>query len=213
MKKSNLHVLKTLPFFSGFDNSELSNMAESIIVRSYKKNVIVFNENDESTSIYFVLSGSLKVYLDNENGKEVILNKISEGESFGELALFCDSPRTATVATITSSKLLIISKSAFVEFYTNNTKAAQNIIKILANGIRKITKDVESFALGSVQERVLRALHDHAIDVGGRSVVNNLTHREIANLVASSRETVTRALRDLKKEGLIQLNEGSIEIQ
>ena len=210
---SNLHAFKKLSFFSEFDDEELSLIAKDSMIKQYEKDVIVINEGDESNSIYFILSGTVRACLENQKGKEVILNEITAGDSFGELALFCDSPRTATIIAIMPCQLLIISKKAFVGFYTNNSKAALKIIKNLANEIIKITKDVEHFALSSVQERVLCALHKHAIDIDGRVVVNDLTHKELANLVASSRETVTRTLHNLKKEGFIQMNNGWIEMQ
>ncbi len=210
---SKLNALQQIPFFLEFSKEELEPLSKKLRIKNYAKNTIILTEGDESTSVYFILEGSVRVYIENEQGREVTLNEINEGETFGELALFCNTPRTASILAKNKCKVLLINKNDFIEFYSNNPKAAQKIVLSMATTIKKLTKDLENFALNNVHRRVVRALLDHSINIDGRRIVKGLTHKDIANLVASSRETVSRVIHDLKKDGLIQVKNGKINIK
>lgn len=208
-----LSALQQIPFFLEFSKEELEPLSSKLRIKNYAKNTIILTEGDESTSVYFILEGSVRAYIENEQGKEVTLNQIDEGETFGELALFCNTPRTASVLAKSKCKVLIINKNDFIDFYSTNPKAAQKIVLTMATTIKKLTKDLEYFALNNVHRRVVRALLDHSINIDGKRVVKSLTHKEIANLVASSRETVSRVIHDLKRDGFLHIKNGKINIE
>ena len=208
-----LSALQQIPFFLEFSKEDLEPLSNKLRIKNYAKNTIILTEGDESTSVYFILEGSVRVYIENNQGKEVTLNQIDEGETFGELALFCNTPRTASVIAKDKCKVLIVNKNDFIEFYSNNPKAAQKVVLTMATTIKKLTKDLENFALNNVHRRVVRALLDHSINIDGRRVVKSLTHKDIANLVASSRETVSRVIHDLKRDGFLQIKNGKINIE
>lgn len=206
-------AIQQIPLFLEFDKDELRPLSEKARIKHYAKNTIILTEGDESKSIYFILEGSVRAYIENEQGKELTLNEMSEGESFGELALLCDTPRTASVIALSKCKVLIINHNDFIDFYSHNSKAAQKIVSTMARTIKKLTSELENFALNNVHRRVERTLLNHAINDHGRKVVKGLTHKDIANLVASSRETVSRVMQDLKRDGYIQIKNGDIDIK
>ena len=208
-----LTAIQQIPFFLEFNQEELATLSSKARIKSYAKNTIILTEGDESKSVYYLLEGEVRAYIENEQGKEVTLNEIIEGDSFGELALLCNAPRTASIIAQTKCKVLIINQNDFIDFYSHNPKAAQKIVFSLASTIKKLTRDLENFALNNVHRRVVRTLLDHSTDIDGHKVVKDLTHKDIANLVASSRETVSRVIHDLKRDGYIQIKDGSINLK
>ncbi|QMU62422.1 MAG: cyclic nucleotide-binding domain-containing protein [Gammaproteobacteria bacterium] len=205
-----LHIFKDISFFEDFHQSELESLASNAIVKIYKKNRVVLCEGEEADCVYFILEGKVRVYLENLDGKEVTINTIGSGESFGELSLFCEADRTANVETINESKLLKIKKDDFEKFCFSNLKAARKIITLFASTVKKLTTDFENLALNDVTKRIALTLLEHAQSTDAGNVVQGLTHNEIAHLVASSRETVSRIISSMKKEGLLETSDGKI---
>lgn len=161
-------------------------------------------EGDHSDSLYIVLSGKVKVYLNDEDGKEVTLNMQTAGEYFGELAMLDDAPRSASVVTMEETRLAVVSKAAFDECLENNPKIALTVIRGLARRLRELSNNVRSLALMDVYGRVAHTLLDLAEERDGKLVVTQrLTQRDIASMVGASREMVSRILRDLTIGGYI----------
>jgi CRP/FNR family cyclic AMP-dependent transcriptional regulator len=173
------------------------------VTKSYKKNTVIVSQGDETDSFYVLLTGRVRVYLDDERGKEIIINTLGPGESFGELALLSESPRSASVVTLEPSKLAVVSKQDFVDCLEKNPKIAVRMIRLLVRRIQALTENVSSLALLDVFGRVARLLATHAKEQDGKLVTDRMTHQEIANTVGASREMVSRILKDLKAGGYI----------
>lgn len=175
---------------------------------------MVLCEGDQSDSLYVVLSGKVKVFLSDEEGKEVTLNVQGEGEYFGELALLDSAPRSASVVTTEETKLAVITKQAFEDCLEKNPGIALIISKNLARRLRELSENVRSLALMDVYGRVARTLLDMAEeDVEGKKVIRQkLTQRDIASMVGASREMVSRILRDLSIGGYITIKNKIITI-
>lgn len=213
MTTSNLNYLKQLSFFSDFLDEELTALSKQAFIKRYPQNTIILTVNEKSDSIYFVQSGQAKSFITNHKGKQVTLNEFHTDDVFGELAAICDVPRTASIRTITACELLVIEKEDFTFFYKKNLKASNKILEHLAANMLKVTNDIESFALNNVQERIFKVLSSKASqsNVGDQTVY--ITHSELANITACSRETVTRALHQLTKIGSInQVDKNCIKI-
>lgn len=196
--------LKNISLFEGLPEGDLQAITKLAVTRQYPKNTLVICEGDSSDSLYIVLSGKVKVFLNDEDGKEVTLNIQGEGEYFGELAMLDDAPRSASVVTLEDSQLAVVSKAAFEECLENNPKIALTVIRGLARRLRELTENVRSLALMDVYGRVARTLLELAEEKDGKLVVTQrLTQRDIASLVGASREMVSRILRDLTVGGYI----------
>lgn len=198
-------MLTNIPIFSGLNESELGAIEKHAVTRSYPKNTIIINEGDPSDSLYVVLSGNVKVFLSDENGKEVILNAQGPGEYFGEVALLDDTQvRSASVITTEKSSFMIISKSDFRKALADNPDLAINLIRDLTQRVRQLTDNVKSLALLDVYGRVAKTLLSLATDRNGTLVIHNKpTQQDIANRVGASREMVARILKDLTTGGYI----------
>jgi CRP/FNR family cyclic AMP-dependent transcriptional regulator len=188
-------------------------LTEHSIIRTYPRNAILVSEGDETDSLYVLISGKAKVFVSDENGKEMLLSLLGPGEYFGELALLDECPRSASVMTLTPCKVSMISKSDFHRCLANHPQIALNLIRALTRRVRSLTENVKNLALLDVYGRVARTLLNLAEERDGKRVIEQkLTHQDIANMVGSSREMVTRIFKDLTTGGYITLKDHRITI-
>ena len=126
--------------FNGVAQEELDALTRHIHVRRYDKKTQIITEGDESHCIYFVMNGRVKVYLDDENGKEIIVNVHQAGEFFGELGVIQKVPRTASVITMEDSQLGLLSAADFRQCLTNYPQFAETITFNLAARLQHATE-------------------------------------------------------------------------
>ncbi len=205
-------MLENVPLFSGLPKQALAEIEQHGSIKSYKKNVIVINQDDESYSLYVILSGSVKVFVSGEDGREAVLNHQETGDYFGDLALIDKQPRVASVMTMELSKFMIISREDFLTCLSKNPEIAINLIKPMTSRIRMLAKNVSSLALLDVYGRVARTLLDQSEEQGDVLVTEKLTQQEIADMVGASRAMVSRILKDLKEGGYISIEKKHITI-
>jgi len=205
-------MLENVPLFSGLPKEALVEIEQHGSVKSYKKNVIVINQDDETYSLYVILKGSVKVFVSGEDGREAVLNHQQAGDYFGDLALIDKQPRVASVMTTEPSKFMIISREDFLKCLSKNPEIAINLIKPMTSRIRMLAKNVSSLALLDVYGRVARTLLDQSEEQGDVLVTEKLTQQEIADMVGASRAMVSRILKDLKEGGYISIEKKRITI-
>ena len=206
-------MLQNVSLFSDLPEDDLQVISSLAATRTYPKNTIIISEGDDSDSLYAILSGKVKVFLSDDDGREIIINILDAGQHFGELALLDDSPRSASVMTIEETKLAVISKSAFEDCLTKNPILALKIIRELSARLRNLTQNVKSLALMDVYGRVARTLLDMAEPIGDKlEIKQKLTQRDIASMVGASREMVSRILKDLSTGVYITIQNKTITI-
>jgi len=199
-------ALKNIALFSGLSETDMAAVSSLAVTRSFPKNTLVICEGDSSDSLYVVLSGKVKVFLSDEEGKEVTLNLQGAGEYFGELAILDEAPRSASVMTVEDTKLAVLSKAAFEKCMEQHATIALIVMRGLARRLRELTENVRSLALMDVYGRVARLLLEMSEEVNGKNVIRQrLTQRDIASMVGASREMVSRILRDLSIGGYITI--------
>ncbi len=180
-------------------------LAEHGMVRSYPKNAVIISEGDPSDSLYVILSGSVKVYLSEKGGREVILDVHRAGSYVGEMA-FDNQPRSASVMTLEPCTLSVVTQSRFREFLKQKPEAVEHLIRNLIQRARAATETVRSLALLDVYGRVARLLLDLAEDKDGRLVVAEpLTQQDIARRVGCSREMISRIFKTLIAGGYLMV--------
>jgi len=205
-------MLENVPLFSGLSEDALAEVEQHGSVKTFKKGSIIINQDDESYSLYVILSGSVKVYISGDDGREAVLNHQSAGDYFGDLALIDKQPRVASVMTLENSKLMIISREGFMTCLSRNPEIAINLIKPMTSRMRMLAKNVSSLALLDVYGRVARTLLQKAVERDGALITDRLTQQEIADMVGASRAMVSRILTDLKAGGYISVNKKQITI-
>ncbi len=197
--------LQRVPIFAGLGVSQIETIARFTVTRRFPKNVTIFQEGDQADALYVLVNGKIKVMLSDEEGREVIVSILGEGEYFGEMALFGSGQRCARVEAMTGCEVLLIGKGDFNSWLGSQPEIAFAIIKELSRRLRKANRTISNLATLDVQGRVLRVLLDSAERQGEALVVEApLTQRDLAAMVGASRERVNRAIRDLINEGMVR---------
>ncbi len=206
-------VIKGIPLFSSLSDEESDKIAGLVKLRNFKKNTVIVTQGDESSSFYIVVSGRLRVFRDNEDGNEVILNDLKNNSWFGELAILADVTRSASVITLEPTQLGIISKQDLNTLLSENSQLTLGIAKYLAKRVVELTEDVSDLAMLDVYGRVARTLEKQAMDEDGRLITGRFTHQEIAAMVGASREMISKILKELKIGGYIDTDGKRIILQ
>lgn len=183
-------------------------LADLGLVRALPRRTIVFQEGDASDQIYGVLSGRLKVYLSDADGREIALDLLGPGQIFGEMSLD-GQPRSASVMTLEPSRLVIVQKDAFTRYLAAHPDASLELLLTVIRRARNLTGLAGSLALMDVYGRVVRTLN-LAASRGAQDLIlpDRLTHQEIAARSGTTREMVSRILSDLRASGLLRVEGG-----
>jgi CRP/FNR family transcriptional regulator, cyclic AMP receptor protein len=207
-------MLKNVAIFQGLSEEDIAFVTERATTRTYPKGAIIVNEGDEGGSMFLIQSGSVKAYLSDDKGKEVILSTEGPGEYFGELALFDEAPRSAFVAATEPCKVIVISKAQITEAIAVRPGIAVALLKGLAVRVRALTENVRTLALLDVFGRLVRTLYSLATEKGGELVIDQkLTQQDLANRIGASREMVSRIMTDLTEGGYIVVDGKRITIR
>lgn len=179
-------------------------------LRRFPANAILINEGDASDSLFILLSGRVKVYSSNSGGKEIVIATHGPGEYVGELALD-GSSRSASVMTLEPTTCSVVNGANLRRFIDAHPDFADHLIRKLIWRVRQATENVKSLALQDVYARVVRFLYEASEDVDGQKRMSErLTQQQIADRVGSSREMVSRILKDLTTGGYVSTVSGRI---
>lgn len=204
-------VMRSLPIFEYLDDDRLMSVARVSSLRHAPRGAKVLQERDHTDNIYFVINGNLKVLVTDEEGREVILSMLGQGEMFGEMGVLDDHPRSASVVATQPSDLVVISKAEFQHCLASNFDISLFIMRGLASRLRQADRKIESLALMDVYGRVARLLLDMAEERDGcLRVTRRITKQDIAKMIGASREMVSRVMKDLQQRGLIEEAGGQI---
>ena len=168
-------------------------------------------EGDESSSLYIVKNGRVKIYVSDAEGKELTLNVMQEGDYFGELSLLDGKPRSTSAITQEKTDLYVIQKADFEKVLNDNPDIARNIITGLSDLLRRLTEKTRDIALYTVYERIAILLQRFATESDGKFQIQpKLTHSEMASMLGCRREMVSRIMSDLSKGGYIAIENNAI---
>lgn len=201
--------LKSVPLFARLGEASLDSILRLTRRRKFKKDDIIFHEKEVGDSLFVILHGRVKVAIFGDDGKEVTLSTLSEGDFFGEMSLLDSEPRSATTIAESECELLSLQRDDFMRALDQDPGMSTSLIQILATRLRKANHQISTLALLDVYGRVARVIQELAEEEGkrlkdGRVVVRRPTHMDIAHRIGSSRETVTRMMRDLEQNGHIE---------
>ena len=203
-KKEALESLRAIPLFSRVSDADLEDLASHLIERRFPKHTTVVEEGLPGDYMYVIREGRVKVTKASEDGREKIMNFLEAGAFFGDMALLSNEPRSASVKTLESSRLLALSRRDFIDLLRQSPDMALAVIEELTNRLRETNEQASSMSFQGVKERTRGLFQRIARSEparGGRLLTPVLTHQQIADMIGTSRETVTRAIRQLKEEG------------
>ena len=205
--EAKIQFLRRVPIFGALNEDCLQRVASIMVEKSYSRKSIVFHEGDHGDTLYIIKGGRVKIAKVAIDGREKTLTILQPGDFFGEMAIFDNMPRSATAEAIDSDVRL---------FGLNKKDFERRIMKDLTRRIRQINQQVEDLAFKDVHGRVsstLFQLLETEEEISGQTLTRlRMTHQDLANMVGSSRETVTRALNRLQNEGIIAISHQQIQI-
>jgi CRP/FNR family cyclic AMP-dependent transcriptional regulator len=205
-------ALRDVPLFTQVREGDLERIADAAHTRTYAKNSIIAFEDRPGEALYVVLSGQVKIVLTAEDGREVILSTRSKGDFFGEMSLIDDQPLSANVIAMEDSELLILHREDFQRCLEEMPMVAFGLLRAFCKRLRQADSKISSLVLQDVPARVAGLLLEMADQNDGIAISQQLTHHLIAQMVGSSRETVSRAMGDLTTQGLIEVARQSATI-
>jgi CRP/FNR family cyclic AMP-dependent transcriptional regulator len=207
-------MLRKIPLFSRLDDKALGFLEKVAVKRAYSKNTILISKGDESDQLFIVLKGKLKVSITDDSGKEIIMSILGPGDYFGEIALIDGESRSATIMTTQATEVLTITRDDFHRTLLSSPELMFDLLKVLARKVRIATDKLESLAFEDVYGRLVKLLIQLAKPQNQVWVIEErLTHQEIANMIGSSREMVTRILKTLTDGGYISIDKKRITIE
>ncbi|WP_158219948.1 Crp/Fnr family transcriptional regulator [Ideonella sp. A 288] len=180
------------------------------MTRVHAKGTLVVAEGEPALSMYLVHEGQLRVFVSDEDGREVQLNTLGPGEYFGELMLG-SQVRTATVQTLTRARLTMITRPEFERALAERPDLAFHVIQHLIERVRVLSRNVQGLVSMDVYGRVVRLFNELAVDLDGqRAVPGPLSQQKIADRVGASRSMVNRILQELAGGGYIEVGRDRI---
>jgi len=199
--------LRRIPLFASVGDADLERMASLLIERRFPKGATVVEEGLPGDYMYIIKQGRVKITKLSEDGREKILEMMGAGAFFGEMALLDHAPRSATVKTLAPAVLLALSRTDFLALLRRSPDLAMNVIQELTRRLRETDEQASSLSFLRVKDRtkgLLRRMAEEGPHQGQRRVTPSLTHQQIADMIGTSRETVTRVVKELKQDGWLE---------
>jgi CRP/FNR family transcriptional regulator, cyclic AMP receptor protein len=207
-------MLRSVPLFAHLDDNMLSRLEAIAVKRTYPRNTILISKGDATDHLFVILSGKLKVTIADDSGKEIIISLLGAGDYFGEIAVIDGESRTATIATTEASEVLTIARDEFHRVLKSSPELMFDLLIILARKVRIATEKLESLAFDDVYGRLVKLLTQLAKPRDNRWIVEErLTHKDIADMIGSSREMVSRIMKALAMGGYISTDKKRITIK
>jgi CRP-like cAMP-binding protein len=207
--------LRKIPLLSGLSDEEVLSIKGELRFRQYAKREVVLHKGGSGDGLLFLLAGQLQVIDVTEDGRSIGLRMLAPGDFFGEIALINNSTRSASVVAMTDVLVAFLPAPAAMRLFSHSPTVANQMLRHLA---QKIQRDSEFRSLLSINNTA-RRIYTYLVlmkkeGADGGAVVENLpTHQDIANMINTSRETVTRALLALVQQGIVQKEQHRLVIK
>ncbi len=208
-----IDILRKIPLFSELDEDELQAVAGLITRQDIQKKNIVVQEGEPGEALYIILEGSVKISSYSAEGREIVLSLLGKGSFFGEMSLLDKQPRSATVTTMENAKFAQIRRSDIEPLLLKQPGIALKLLAEVVSRLRRTSQVLERISSMDVPHRLYAYLTDHCQRFGQREddqwyTTVLPTHQLLADQLSTSRETVSRAISALKKEGILVQGEG-----
>ncbi len=212
-----IQVFKNIPLFSELSDKELEKVGQVASRQRYHKDNIILIEEEVGSTMFIILSGRVKISRISDDGREVILSILSDGDFFGEMSLLDGQTRSANVTALEESELLVIRREDFLQLLRDFPQIAINLLKELAQRIRKSDEHIKSLSLqdatGRVASTLLRIAEDSGVFRRGQVEIMELPlQQDLANMAGTSRETISRVIKSLTRQGYLKKQGGKIII-
>jgi CRP/FNR family transcriptional regulator len=210
-------LLTRVPVFAALAEEELTRVAEVAVPRHFDTGEIVFREGDESRTCYIVRSGHARAVREHPDGRSITLANFGPGDIFGELAMFDDERRSATVETLENTEVIAILGGDMRRLLRQHPDIAVKLLAALGSRLRDTNERLTRQSFQTVQSRVASVLVQLVAAarsegaVGGDVLITS-TQADLAQLAGSSRESASRFLAVLERAGIITQGRGKLTV-
>lgn len=202
-------LLRQIGIFAELDDASLDRLAQRCVTRTVPANTVLFVTGEACRGLYAIESGRVRIYRTNPDGKEQVLHVEGPGRPVAELPLFDRGPYPASAVTLEETRLVFLPLADFEHLYRTHPDIAAGIIRELGRRLRHLVRVAETLAFRDVAAR-LALLLVHYAEQSGRAQPNGVevtlgrTHEELALEIGAARESVSRAFKQLRRQGLIE---------
>ncbi len=211
--KNNVNIIAESSLFMGLPENQLEDIKNIAHEKHYNRGEIIFSDGDDGNGFYIVATGRVKIYKVSMEGKEQILHIFGQGEPFGEVPVFTGKRFPANAEAISKSSLIFFPRAAFIDLISKNPSLALNMLGVLSKRLRQFTVQIENLSLKEVPGRLAAYLvllskeqkNDESIEL-------NISKGQLASLLGTIPETLSRILGKMTDRGLIQVNGRTIAL-
>ncbi len=202
-------VLSEFSLFRVLNDSELSKVADIAITREWKKHSHVFLQGDPLENVYFIYDGKIKIYKTDTNGKEQIFSILKKGEMFPHVGFFRKGDYPAFAEVLEASTLITVPISQFENVLIENPELCIKVFNVLGEKIVDLQNRLEEQILNNTYEQIIKLLirlaQNHGKDLNNGTILlkAEFTNKDLANMIGTTRETISRTLTKMKKDELI----------
>ncbi|MCL5982564.1 MAG: Crp/Fnr family transcriptional regulator [Firmicutes bacterium] len=209
--------LKKIPLFDGLADEELSMIAALTVEKVYRKNALIFLEDDPGEGLFIIQQGRVKISKNSADGREQILHILKDGDVFAEVVLFDQGVYPATAEAVEDTRVWLLRNEDMERLLQKQPKLAVKLLRLMSRRLRQSQLLIRDLALhdtcGRLAGLLLRLARREGEKAGGRIILDlDLTRQELASMIGTSRETVARILSRFQKEGVLVLEKQKIVI-
>ncbi len=210
--------IKYVSLFAGLDDSVLDRIWRVSVMQRFKKNKMIVFEDEPESRLYIIINGLVKLTRISEDGREFIFSFLDEGDFFGELSLLEEELSSTNAVAIEDSVLIYIQRADYLKIFSDIPQISFNLLREMTQRLRIRDSQIKSLSLhdatGKVASTILRfADNSGNINMGQVELPQLPPHRDIANMVGTSRETISRALNWLEAKGYLHKERGRLIIR
>lgn len=202
-------LLRALPIFAELADEVLERLARRCVARSVGEGHVLFTTGEPCRGLYVIAEGRVRIYRTSPEGREQVLHVEGAGRPVAELPLFDGGVYPASAVTLEPSRLVFLPRADFEQLYRSNADVAHAVIRGLGRRLRQLVQLTETLAFRDVAARLALLLAGYAERAGtpadgGVELVLARTQEELSLEIGTARESVSRAWRQLKRQGLIE---------
>lgn len=210
--------IRNIPYFSALSDVEAERLAARVPVKQYGMREIIVAEDEPARGFYILRSGKARIYRAATKGREQTLRMVVPGDTFGEVPVFDEGPSPSTVEAMEPSEVLLVPSAAFRAVVAANPAAAAYLLRHFARRLRSFTDLIQQISTQTVQSRLARYLYQLAREEGistpeGIVVPREITQQDLASLLGSVREVISRSLHLMAEDGIVEVRRSDILIR
>jgi len=213
LSSTEIEFLRKLTLFSGLKDKDLIEINNLLESETYNEGCMIFNQGEKGYRVYFVKKGRIKIIRTSEDGNEQILEILHSGDVFAEVVLFGINSFPATAITLSNVTVQYLSRERFKTYFNRNPQIGWGMLEVMAHKLFRAQRKIENLGLrntkGRVAALIIDMISDFETDI---SLKLDINRQDMASLIGTTRETVSRTLSDFKKEGLIKIEGNNLDI-